>query len=44
LVPSVPVGEVMMTVAIVTLISLLASVQPASRAASMEPVDALGHV
>ncbi len=44
LVPGIPVDEVIMTAIIVTLVSLLASVQPASRAAAMEPVDALGHV
>ena len=44
LVPSVPVSEVLVTSVIVTLVSLLASLQPASRAAAMEPVDALGHV
>lgn len=44
LIPGIPVGEVIMTSLIVTFVSLLASVQPASRAAAMEPVDALGHV
>ncbi len=44
LAPSIPAGEVLLTVAIVMLVSLLASFHPASKAAKMEPVDALGHV
>ncbi|MEX1276911.1 MAG: FtsX-like permease family protein [Bacteroidota bacterium] len=44
LAPSIPAGEVLLTVAIVMLVSLLASFHPASKAARMEPVDALGHV
>jgi len=44
LAPSIPAGEVLLTVAIVMLVSLLASLHPAAKAARMEPVDALGHV
>ncbi|MBI2618667.1 MAG: ABC transporter permease [Ignavibacteriales bacterium] len=44
LAPSVPASEVILTVVIVMLVSLFASVQPAYKAAKLEPVDALGHV
>jgi len=44
LAPSIPASEVLLTVVIVMLVSLFASLQPASKAAKMEPVDALGHV
>lgn len=41
--PGIPVGEVVLTTFIVMLVSILASYQPAHKAAKMEPVDALGH-
>lgn len=44
LAPSIPVSEVILTVGIVMVVSLFASLQPANKAARMEPVDALGHV
>ncbi|HBE88524.1 MAG TPA: ABC transporter substrate-binding protein, partial [Elusimicrobia bacterium] len=42
--PSVPAGEVGLALAVVILISALASLQPARKASRMEPVDALRHV
>jgi putative ABC transport system permease protein len=41
--PGIPSGEVIITVLIVIIISILASFQPAYKASRMEPVDALGH-
>jgi len=42
--PAVSVTEIFWLAAIVLLISVLASLQPAYKASKMEPVDALGHV
>lgn len=42
--PQIPYGEVVLSIAVVLVISLLATVHPAIRAAKMEPVDALRHV
>ncbi|OGG44042.1 MAG: ABC transporter substrate-binding protein [Candidatus Handelsmanbacteria bacterium RIFCSPLOWO2_12_FULL_64_10] len=44
LAPSIPAGEVLAVGIIVTLVSVFASLQPAYKAARMEPVDALRHV
>lgn len=42
--PAVPVGEIALALAVVIIISGLASLQPALKASKMEPVDALRHV
>ncbi|MBW1798318.1 MAG: ABC transporter permease, partial [Deltaproteobacteria bacterium] len=42
--PSVSVTELVWLAAIVLLVSVFASLQPAYKASKMEPVDALGHV
>ncbi len=42
--PTVSVTELFWLAAIVLLVSVLASLQPAYKASRMEPVDALGHV
>ena len=44
LTPSVSISELIWLSAVVLLISVLASLQPAYKASKMEPVDALGHV
>jgi putative ABC transport system permease protein len=44
LAPSVTPGEVISACLIVLLVSVLASLQPAAKAAALEPVDALRHV
>ncbi|HDP67720.1 MAG TPA: ABC transporter permease [Candidatus Marinimicrobia bacterium] len=44
LAPAIPVAETFFSVITVVLISALASLQPALKAARMEPVDALRHV
>ncbi|MEA3232110.1 MAG: FtsX-like permease family protein [Thermodesulfobacteriota bacterium] len=44
LTPSVSISELIWLSAVVLLISVLASLQPAYMASKMEPVDALGHV
>ncbi len=44
LAPSIPAREVILVTIIVMLVSLFASLQPAYKAAKMEPVEALGHV
>ena len=44
LAPAVSVTELFWLAAIVLLVSVLASLQPAYKASKMEPVDALGHV
>jgi putative ABC transport system permease protein len=44
LAPFVAPGEVISACAIVLLVSVIASLQPAARAAALEPVDALRHV
>jgi len=44
LAPAVSVAELFWLAAIVLLVSVLASLQPAYKASKMEPVDALGHV
>lgn len=44
LLPSVPLGEIALALAVVIVISALASLQPARKAARMEPVEALRHV
>jgi putative ABC transport system permease protein len=42
--PSVAPGEVLTACVIVLLVSVIASLQPAARAAALEPVDALRHI
>ena len=42
--PSVSITELLWLAAIVLLVSIFASLQPAYKASKMEPVDALGHV
>jgi putative ABC transport system permease protein len=44
LAPSVAPGEVISACVIVLLVSVIASLQPAAKAAALEPVDALRHV
>ncbi|MBN1596269.1 ABC transporter permease [candidate division FCPU426 bacterium] len=44
LAPQIPMGEIIVSIAIVVVISTLASLQPALKAAKMEPVEALRHV
>ena len=44
LAPQIPATEVVFTLIIVVIISMLASLQPALKASKMEPVEALGHV
>ena len=44
LAPGVPMTEVLLALAVVVIISALASLQPALKAAKMEPVEALRHV
>jgi putative ABC transport system permease protein len=44
LAPSISFGEVISACLIVLLVSVVASLQPAARAAALEPVDALRHV
>lgn len=44
LAPSVAPGEVLSACVIVLLVSVIASLQPAAKAAALEPVDALRHV
>lgn len=44
LAPSVTSGEVLSACVIVLLVSVIASLQPAAKAAALEPVDALRHV
>ncbi len=44
LAPSVAPGEVVTACLIVLLVSVIASLQPAAKAAALEPVDALRHV
>jgi putative ABC transport system permease protein len=44
LAPSIPPREVVFVAIIVMLVSIFASLQPAHKAAKMEPVEALGHV
>jgi putative ABC transport system permease protein len=40
----ITVMEIIITILIVIVVSALASLQPATKASKMEPVDALGHV
>jgi putative ABC transport system permease protein len=44
LAPSISFGEVISACMVVLLVSVIASLQPAARAAALEPVDALRHV
>ncbi len=44
LTPSVDFSELLWLAAVVLLVSIFASLQPAYKASKMEPVDALGHV
>jgi len=44
LAPSIPWGEVFVTILIVVIISITGSLQPAYKASKLEPVDALRHV
>ena len=42
--PAIPVGEVILTVLIVIVISIISTLQPAIKASRLEPVEALRHV
>ena len=42
--PSVPLLDVIVTILIVIVISIISTLQPAFKASRMEPVDALRHV
>ena len=44
LAPAVPLAEMLLSLAVVVIISTLASLQPALKASRMEPVEALRHV
>jgi putative ABC transport system permease protein len=44
LTPNIPTMEVLLAIGVVLVVSALASLQPALKAARMEPVDALRHV
>jgi len=44
LAPSLKIGDILFVSAAVILVSVLAALQPAFKAARMEPVDALRHV
>ncbi|MDP2864792.1 MAG: FtsX-like permease family protein, partial [Elusimicrobiota bacterium] len=44
LAPAVPLAEMLLSLAVVVIVSTLASLQPALKASRMEPVEALRHV